>query len=104
MDSGLAASRRPGMAVVGFRFECQRAKRVSARIPAAHFASEFCKEQRPQQEEGAGNTGCFSHTHGLVCNKESTRVVHHRFSRCPGVPCAMVLTLMFVLSPVSVTS
>jgi hypothetical protein len=56
-----------------------------------------------EKTEGAGNTGCFSLTHGLVCKRKHTSS-YHRFSRCTGVPCAMVLTLIFVLSPVSVTS
>jgi hypothetical protein len=29
--------------------------------------------------------------------------IHHRFSRCTDIPCAMVLTSYFVLSPVSMT-
>jgi hypothetical protein len=32
---------------------------------------------------------------------ESTRVSHHRFTGTPGLPCAMVLTAYFVLSPVT---
>src|ERR1700688_2727709 len=32
---------------------------------------------------------------------ESTRVSHHRFTGTPGLPCAMVLTVYFALSPVT---
>jgi hypothetical protein len=32
---------------------------------------------------------------------ESTRVSHHRFTGTPGLPCAMVLTAYFALSPVT---
>jgi hypothetical protein len=36
----------------------------------------------------------------LACSKKSTRVSHHRFTGTPSIPCAMVLTACFVLSPV----
>ena len=39
-------------------------------------------------------------TRSLVRKVESTRVSHHRFTGTPGLPCAMVLTVSFVLSPV----
>jgi len=39
-------------------------------------------------------------TRSLVCSVESTRVSHHRCTGTPGIPCAMVLTVSFVLSPV----
>ena len=41
-------------------------------------------------------------THSLACKmKTSIRVSHHRFAEIPGLPCAMVLTVSFVLSPVT---
>lgn len=40
------------------------------------------------------------HTRGLVCSKKSTRVSHHRYAEHSGIPCTMVLRLMFVLSSV----
>ena len=40
-------------------------------------------------------------TRSLVCNVESTRVSHHRHTASNGIPCAMVLTVFFVLSPVT---
>jgi hypothetical protein len=43
-------------------------------------------------------------TRSPVCNKESTRVVTTGEAANHDIPCAMVLTLIFVLSPVSMTS
>ena len=37
-------------------------------------------------------------TRSLVCKMENTRVSHHRFTGSPGTPCAVVLTVSFVLS------
>src|ERR1700742_1424036 len=36
-------------------------------------------------------------TRSLVCKMKNTRVSHHRFTGAPGIPCAMVLTVSFVL-------
>jgi hypothetical protein len=36
-------------------------------------------------------------TRSLVCKMKNTRVSHHRFTGVPGIPCAMVLTVSFVL-------
>ena len=40
-------------------------------------------------------------TRGRVCNKESTRVSNHRYTASTGIPCTMVLTVSFVISPVT---
>jgi hypothetical protein len=49
--------------------------------------------------------GASASTHSLACDeKEHTRIVATGESRITGIPCAMVLTVSFVLSPVSVTS
>jgi hypothetical protein len=40
-------------------------------------------------------------TRSLVCKVKSIRVGHHRFAGTPGLPCAMVLTVSFVLAPVT---
>ena len=40
-------------------------------------------------------------TRSLACNVKSTRVSHHRFTGKSGFPCAMVLTVSFVLSLVT---
>ena len=59
------------------------------------FASAPLKRQRVQETPGAR---C---TRGLACSVENTRVSHHRFTGTPGVSCAMVLTVSFVLSLVT---
>ena len=40
-------------------------------------------------------------TGGLVCSVESTRVRNHRYAEHAGIPCTMVLTVSFVLFPVT---
>jgi len=70
------------------------------RIPAARCARvvrvSFAQKQRAQ-----GNAGCPLHPQPRAQSVESTRVSHHRFTGTPGLPCAMVLTAYFVLSPVT---
>src|SRR6201996_5375670 len=39
-------------------------------------------------------------TRGRAWSVVNTRVSHHRFTGTPGLPCAMVLTVSFVISPV----
>jgi|HubBroStandDraft_5_1064220.scaffolds.fasta_scaffold699113_2 hypothetical protein len=39
-------------------------------------------------------------TRSLARSEESTRVSHHRYVASSDIPCAMVLTVSFVLSPV----
>jgi len=36
-----------------------------------------------------------------VCSKKSTRVSNHGHTGTPGIPCTMVLTVSFVISPVT---
>ena len=40
-------------------------------------------------------------THSPVCKGRKHTVVDHRFTGTPGIPCAMVLTVSFVISPVT---
>ncbi len=40
-------------------------------------------------------------TRGRVCNKKNTRVSNHRYTASTGIPCTMVLTVSFVISPVT---
>jgi hypothetical protein len=48
--------------------------------------------------------GASASTHGLACDeKKHTSVVATGESRITGIPCAMVLTVSFELSPVSMT-
>src|ERR1700722_139493 len=59
----------------------------------------FARTIRPKTE-GAGKAGCPLHPQPRVQRVESTRVRHHRSTGTPGLPCAMVLTVSFALSPV----
>jgi len=56
MDSGLAASRRPGMT---------RELRTYFRVPAARSA-RVLQIHTPQKTEGAGNAGCWPHPQPCV--------------------------------------
>ena len=51
-----------------------------------------------QRAQGKPGARC---TRGRACRIVSTRVSHHRFAGTPGLPCAMVLTAYFALSPVT---
>ena len=51
----------------------------------------------PRGEQGKPGARC---TRSRACSVESTRVSHHRSTGTPGLPCATVLTVSFVLSPV----
>jgi hypothetical protein len=64
-------------------------------------APELCKKFYPRKTEGAGKAGCPLHPQPRAQSVESTRVRHHRFTGTPGLPCAMVLTVSFALSPVT---
>src|SRR5882724_9853864 len=61
----------------------------------------FAHSDRFSGHKGAGNTGCPLHPQPRVQSIGSTRVSHHRFTGTPGLPCAMVLTASFGLSPVT---
>jgi hypothetical protein len=56
------------------------------------------KEKRAQGRPGAGRT------RSLVCSKKAHELDTTGSTETSGLPRAMVLTLIFVLSPVSVTS
>jgi hypothetical protein len=62
-------------------------------------APEFYKILRLEKQRAQGKPGARC-TRSLVRKVESTRVSHHRFTGTPGLPCAMVLTGYFALSPV----
>src|ERR1700729_2445353 len=59
-----------------------------------------CARTIRPKSEGAGKAGCPLHPQPRVQSVESTRVRHHRSTGTPGLPCAMVLTAYFALSPV----
>ena len=77
-----------------------------ARIPTCDSAfsrrdaPELCKNPSPQNQRAQGKPGARC-TRSRACSVESTRVSHHRFTGTPGLPCAMVLTAYFALSPVT---
>ncbi len=55
----------------------------------------------PRKTEGAGKAGCPMHPQPRVRNLSEAHERSHRgFAGTPGLPCAMVLTVSFVLSPV----
>ena len=70
-----------------------RALRDAMRPDSAKFFGP--RKQRAQGKPGAR---C---TRGRAWSVVNTRVSHHRFTGTPGLPCAMVLTVSFVLSPVT---
>jgi hypothetical protein len=51
-------------------------------------------------EEGAGNAGCALHPRPPV-QQESTGVSNQGYTATTGIPCTMVLTVSFVLFPVT---
>ena len=55
----------------------------------------------PQKTEGAGKAGCVGAPAASRANKKAHERSHHRFAGTPGLPCAMVLTVSFVLAPVT---
>src|SRR5580698_2623277 len=66
-------------------------------IPATEFRPG-CQKSLAPKIEGAGKAGCRADTHSPVCKIKSTRVSRHRCAGTSGFPCAMVLTVSFVLS------
>ena len=70
------------------------------RIPAARSRPSYAKFLRLRNQRAQGKPGA-RRTRSLACKVKSTRVSHHRFTGTPGLPCAMVLTVSFVLSPVT---
>src|ERR1700676_3217073 len=63
-------------------------------------APELCKILRLENQRAQGKPGARCTRSRAWC-VESTRVSHHRFTGTPGLPCAMVLTAYFALSPVT---
>ena len=91
MDSGPAASRRPGMTM---EFEAH------FRIPAARFASEFCNSVSLRETEGAGNAGRQPHPQPGVEKKTTPANSPQVRRNTPALP-AQWFDGCSVLSPVS---
>ncbi len=71
--------------------------RSRLRIPAAQ-CSRVLPSVTLANREGAGNAGCIGAPAALRAKVKSTQASHHRFAGCPGIPCAMVLTVYSVIS------
>jgi hypothetical protein len=69
--------------------------------PSRDTMRPSCANPSPRKTEGAGKAGCPLHPQPRAQSVESTRVSHRRFTGTPGLPCAMVLTVYFALSPVT---
>src|ERR1700676_5460736 len=71
-------------------------------LPQRQCARVLHEPFRPRKTEGAGKAGCPPHPQPRVRNKtKHTSVVTTGSPVSPGLPCAMVLTVSFVLSPVT---
>src|SRR5438876_11719074 len=77
------------------RHTCDHAFAVSR-----HEMPELFKQTTLEITEGAGNAGCALHPRPRVQQK-NTRVSNHRYTASTGIPCTMVLTVSFVISPVT---
>ena len=64
------------------------------------LSPELCMFLRLEKQRAQGKPGARC-TRSRAWYVESTRVSHHRFTGTPGLPCAMVLTAYFTLSPVT---
>jgi hypothetical protein len=89
------------------RFRGRRRPRVRrARIHQIRLHNPATRRARvvhipsPRNQRAQGKPGARC-TRSLAWCVKSTRVSHHRFTGTPGLPCAMVLTAYFALSPVT---
>jgi hypothetical protein len=64
------------------------------------LAPELCMFLRLENQRAQGKPGARC-TRSRACRVVSTRVSHRRLTGTPGLPCAMVLTAYFALSPVT---
>jgi hypothetical protein len=55
----------------------------------------------PKKQRAQGKPGASAHPQPRVQIKKAHERSHHRFAGTPGLPCAMVLTVSFVLAPVT---
>jgi hypothetical protein len=62
-----------------------------------HEMPELCVVGVPRKMEGAGKTGCWLHPQPRVQCRKHTSVVTTGSTETPGLPCAIVLTLLRAL-------
>jgi hypothetical protein len=63
-------------------------------------APEECMIRSPKKTEGAGKAGCSMHPQPRAQRWKAHELVTTGSPSSSGLPCAMVLTVSFVLSPV----
>jgi hypothetical protein len=83
--------------------DCFASLAMTARYDSAfsrRCAPELCQILRLENQRAQGKPGARC-TRSLAWCVKNTRVSHHRFTGTPGLPCAMVLTAYFALSPVT---
>jgi hypothetical protein len=103
MDSGPApngASRNDGSNDVTPDSILKTAAATASRSRRGLRAS-FAGNVLPSESEGAGNAGRPPRPQPRVQNKKAHERSHHGHTGSPGIPCAMVLTVSFALSPVT---
>jgi hypothetical protein len=76
----------------------QRHNSATSRHMRPSFSCTSCPLGK---SEGAGNAGRPPRPQPRVQNKKAHEHSHHGHAGSPGTPCAMVLTVSFVLSPVT---
>jgi hypothetical protein len=82
------------------RFNFQTAKAMTQR-PRGTECARVMHEQCPSKDRGRRESRVPNAPAALRVKIENTQVSHHRFTGIPGLPCAMVLTAYFALSPVT---
>ncbi len=81
-------------------FEFQTAKKAHVRIPAARFCVRVLPECTRLENRGRRECRVFLRTRSLACeNEKHASIVTTGSPKRSGIPCAMVLTVSFVLSP-----
>src|SRR5664279_3512932 len=83
--------------------DCFASLAMTARYDSAfsrRCAPELCQILRLENQRAQGKPGARC-TRSLAWCVKNTRVSHHRFTGTPSLPCAMVLTAYFALSPVT---
>src|SRR5664279_5066709 len=73
--------------------------KIRCRLLAAQSVRVVHEPFAPEKQRAQGKPGARC-TRSLAWCVKNTRVSHHRFTGTPGLPCAMVLTVSFALSPV----